>query len=170
MLRPAFWIGQADEFRERGNEHFRAQHLVEADSLYHHAYEFLSYYLESKEELQDDGEAYEGVLVSVASNYAATCLKMPDDFRRLQEAKRACDVALELQPTAAKIFYRRATALMRLGMYDEAKRDLTSAEASADGNAAMLTEINNARAQIAESEVRCTRQQRAMMRHAFGAQ
>lgn len=91
-----------ESFKNKGNEAYKAKSYTEAIKCYTNAINSNS----------NEPIAY--------SNRAICYLHQGRYF----EAKQDCDKAIELDPTAVKAFYRRATALRELHRYHESLKDL----------------------------------------------
>jgi tetratricopeptide (TPR) repeat protein len=109
-------LERAAQRREAGNAAFKAQNYQEAITQYQASLSVLNAVYGSDSVTAD-------LKAAVHSNVAACELKQ----NRFNEARKACDEALKLQPTHTKAMFRRGVALMELGEMDQAKSDLASA-------------------------------------------
>lgn len=109
------------EFKEKGNEAFRAKNYKEASNFYTKA-------IQVKD---DEPIAY--------SNRAMCNIQLGKYY----EAKGDCDRAIQLDPKFVKAYYRRATALSKLFRYRLSRNDYQTVLSLDPSNTIVKREIDN---------------------------
>lgn len=125
-------------FREEGNILYRSKEFREAISSYQRAITYLDYAF-GESEAQDhalDEERFKCHL-----NLAAVRLETEDYHGAIND----CRIAVNLEPSSFKAFYRRGLAHLRLGELEESQSDLYKAMKLAQGESRdVVSTIENA--------------------------
>jgi len=133
----------ADRLRELGNEYFKKGDAVRAVRRYKKS---LSY-AESEYGLSDDEKKTASNKKLLAHlNIAAAYLKA-NDFK---EARESSTKALAIDAANAKGLFRRGTALLELGEWDEARKDLKRALEIEPGNTAAQAALHTLQQRVAK--------------------
>jgi tetratricopeptide (TPR) repeat protein len=104
-------------FREEGNSNFRSRMYARALSCYRQAIVYLDYSIGEDEEQDDllDSERFKIYL-----NQSAVYLELTE----WRDAINSSRLAIQLDPTNGKAFFRRGMAQMNLDDFDSARKDL----------------------------------------------
>eukprot|EP00048_Salpingoeca_helianthica_P008656 m.124987 g.124987 ORF g.124987 m.124987 type:complete len:616 (-) comp14660_c0_seq8:23-1870(-) len=127
----ATMLAQVESLRQRGNDLFRSEDYAAALGVYQEAHK------ELKHRCSDPAQetARKQACMLVLGNMAACNIKLGT----YAAAVANCDAVLELDPTNAKAFFRRALANLEMSRLEEARTDLAQASLHGTDGAAVAT-------------------------------
>uniref|UniRef100_A0A7S0I4I2 Ubiquitin carboxyl-terminal hydrolase n=1 Tax=Hanusia phi TaxID=3032 RepID=A0A7S0I4I2_9CRYP len=108
-------ISLASATKDKGNALFKAEKFEEAAQSYIKAYKLLN----AVEVDEEHAEDLRTIAVQSMANLGLVYFRMG----RYQDAVKACDHVLELDPHNEKALFRRGSSLKELGKFDEAHKD-----------------------------------------------
>lgn len=134
---------EATQCKDEGNTYFKNAEYDKAARAYRKGCNLLKKIRRSRtttntsQNVVDDGGQVQTLLLTLYSNLCMVTLKQCKFKQTIQFAT----TALEIDPGAVKVLYRRAMAYREMGSYDEAKGDLKQALAVEPNNAACKKEL-----------------------------